>query len=842
MLRLPSRLLLLATLLVALWPLAVHADVSLVAVDGALVPGRPNRLLVVIHRDGRTITEALPAVAADPGRVEMAEGRIRDGVYGYHYLAPADASGQVTFTIGTGSGGIKRVHMPLSKLPEPVLEGPEYLDVVAGGDHEVLVTLQSDDVPAPQEVMAQLSEGEVLGVEAKEGELVIRAKLGAERFPRVAVLAVHDLRYPDHPPAWVPIRVVGRPRIPVRTEPGATVVLEVGKRSYGPFIADEQGVATASISAWPGEETAAVTITDLSGNAQRSTLNLARDHRPLLVHLNAPTRPSSAPIAPLYLAAFDAWGHAWKGGEPHCSVSPEGGGEIIAHDVGRYVLVPVPPEDEGYLDLRVDCEIPGTQANTRARLPMGEGIPDRLMLRVYPAALSADFPVAQVQVLLEDRIGERIAPDGVDVGADKGTVKLERVEGGALRGEYNGAAAGGSGADRIWASYHRGEGSGPVASLVVGHGGPRTVQTRTMLPVHGRALDALGRALEGIEVELSLGAMRTHAITDARGWASAELEVTEPESFAVLECRYRDRSARAPFLPGTPGPPIVLEQADLSTEIEVPISAGRVREVFIDTLPAVLHSGPSAVARVRVRLVDRHGNAVTDETVRVVADVGEVGSLRITADATYEAWYRPPSDLRAGTVQLSAHSQEGAVVGSTKLELLPRPLSWAAGLSGGFLSNFGSIHSGMIDLSVEGRVFDDLEWVLLRGSVSYYADRKTFLDEVTGQDITIRSTFIPVALSGSFRHEWGLNALSVGAGLVVLVYDGETRFGDLPGTGGTGVGGPGASLHAGFARRVALGELTVETRYLLISTNQGGYGYDGPVGGVAVLPGYRVLF
>jgi hypothetical protein len=840
--RIPPRFLLLATLLVALWSPWARAEVSLIAVDGALVPGRPNRLLVVLHREGNAVTEALPAVAADPGRVEMAEGRIRDGIYGYHYLAPADASGQVTFTIGTGSGGIKRVHMPLSALPEPVLTGPEFLDVVAGGESEVVVSLRGADIPAADEVRAQISEGEILGVEARDDELVVRAQIGAERYPRVALLAVHDLRYPDHPPAWIPLRVVGRPRIPVRTEPGASVVLEVGKRSYGPFVADEQGVATAVISAWPGEETAAVTITDPTGNAQRSTLNLARDHRPLLAHLSAPPRPSSSPTAPLYLAALDAWGKPWTGAPPRCSVSPQGGGELIAHDKGRYVLVPVPPEDESYLDLRVDCEIPGTQANTRARLPMGEGIPERLMLRIYPAALSADFPVAQVQVLLEDRIGERVAPDGVDVGADKGSVRLERIEGGALRGEYNGAAAGGSGSDRIWAHYNRGRGSGPVATVLVGHGLPRTVQTRTILPVHGRALDALGRPLEGVEVELALGSIRGSATTDGRGWASAELEVIEPAALAVLECRYRDRTARAPYLPGSPGPATKLDRADLDTEVEVPISAGRVREVFIDTLPAVLHSGPSAVARVRVRLVDRHGNAVTDETVRVVADVGEVGALRTTADATYEAWYRPPSDLRAGTVQLSAHSQEGAVVGSTKLELLPRPLTWAAGLSGGGISNLGSINSGILDLSVEGRVFDQLEWVLLRVSVSHYADRRVFLDETTGQSITIRNAFFPVAMSGSFRHEWGLNAFSVGAGLVVLFYDGEARFGDLPGTGGVGIGGPGVSLHSGYARRMAFGELTAELRYLLASTNQGGFGYDGPVGGVAVLPGYRVLF
>jgi hypothetical protein len=834
--------LILALTLALWWPAMASAEVSLVITDGALVPGRPNRITLVIHRDGQAITEALPAVAADPGRVEMAEGRLRDGVYAYHYIAPAEARGQVTFTIGTGSGGIKRIRHPLSSLPQPVLEGPAHLDVVVGSSKEFLVTLEGVDLPRPDEVATSISEGEVLGVEPVEGALVVRATLGPERYPRVVTLAVHDLRYPDHPPVWVPVRVVGRPRIPVRTEPGATVTLEVGKRSYGPFVADDEGVATAVVAAWPGEEIAAVSITDTSGNTQRSTLNLARENRPLLVHMTAPPRPAFAPVAPLFLAAFDPGGRPWNGAAPSCSISPQGGGEPVGYGPGRYVLVPAPPVDESYLDLRVDCTIPGTLARSRARIPMGEGIPDRLLLRVYPQALSADFPVAQLQVLLEDRLGERLPTDGVEVGADKGVVKVERVEGGALRGEYNGAAAGGSGGDRIWASYRRGPGQGSVSTVLVDAGAPREQQARSVLPVYGRALDAIGRPLEGVQLQLRLGEVVTTALTDARGWASAELEITAPEDLSILECRYRDRIARRPFLPRSPEPAVRPDQADLSASLEIPITAGRVREVFIDTLPAVLHSGPSAVARVRVRLVDRHGNAVTDETVRVVADVGEVGALRTTADATYEAWYRPPREMRAGTVQLSAFSQEGAVVGSTKLELLPRPLSKAAGLGVGLVSNLGSLTSPLLDLSMEGRFIPDLDWVLLRGTVSYFADHRVLEDAGTGETIRVRSSFFPLTLATTARHEKGLNAYTIGAGLVLLIYDGELRFGDQPGSGGIGLGGPGVAIHSGFSRRLGVGELGVEIRYILVSTRQGGFDYDGPVGGVAALPSYRVLF
>jgi hypothetical protein len=841
--RLPRALAILVITLLLLAPTGALADVTLVVPDGVLVPGRPNRLLVVLHRDGQAITEALPAVAADHGRVELAQGRIRDGVYSYLYLAPADASGSVNFTIGTGSGGIKRVRVPLARLPLPVLEGPAQIEVMAGEGATLQATFTGDDPPAPEEVVAHLSEGTVVEVALDgEGNLTVRAQLGPERYPRVALLGVHDLRYPDHPPAWVPVRVIGRPRIPVRTEPGASVTLSVGRRSYGPFVADERGVAMASIAAWPGEETATVAITDPSGNVQHSTLNLTRENQPLLDHMAAPARPGAgAPMAPVYLAALDPYGRPWLGASPRCTISPEGGGEIVPHGPGRYVLVPVPPQDEAFLDLRVDCSIPDSMASTHARLPMGEGIPDHLLLRLYPSALSADFPVAQVQVLLEDRLGERIDASEVEVGAKLGSVSVDRVEGGALRGEYNGAEAGGVGADLVWARFQRPAGSGPVSLVRVGHGAPRDVAGTTVLPVHGRALDARGRPLEGVALTLSLGERSTIAYTDARGWASAELEAPSG-AMSVLECRYRDRRAREPYLPSSPGGPLDLGLPDLRAEVEVPITAGRVREVFIDTMPAVLHSGPSAVARVRVRLVDRHGNAVTDETIRVTADVGEVGALRVTADGTYEAWYRPPPELRAGTVQLKAHSQEGAVVGATKLELLPKPLSKAATLSLGALSNLGGIHSPLLELNVEARLFEEPGWVLLRGSLGYYYDRQVVLDELTGEEISFYTSFFPATLAASMRHERGLSSFSIGAGLVLLTYSTESRFGDSPGTAGMGLGGPGLSLHSGIARRIGIGELCLEGRYILVSTRAGGFDYDGPVGGIALLPGYRVLF
>ncbi|MFH1469373.1 MAG: hypothetical protein ABIO70_33620 [Pseudomonadota bacterium] len=830
-------------LLALLLPARALADATIVLPDGDLLPGRANRLMVVLHHGGLPVTEATPTVAAEPGRVEPLEGRLGAGLYAYRYLAPPDLTGQVTFTIGTGAGGIKRIHLPVARLPRAPFRGPDHLDLLAGAQRELVFLLEGEDLPPPALVEVETSEGQVQGVELVEGGLQVKVLLGEERFPRVAVVAVRDRRYTESPPVWVPVRLIGRPRIPVRTEPGAVVDIDVGGRHYGPFKAGEDGLANASISVWPGEDVAAVRITDATGNVQHSTLNIGREERPLLLLTGGQEYLPGTRAPPVFLAAFDARGLPWDGPDPRCGVAPEGGGEVVKHAPGRYVIVPTPPERGRFLDLRLECTLPGTLVATRVRLPMGEGIPDHLQLRVYPSALSADFPVAQLQVLLEDRTGERVQPVGVEVSAQRGEVHLEMMEGGALRGEYNGALASPQGSDRIIARYDRPLGDGPVARLRVGHGAPGLAQGAVGLPVYGRALDGQGKPLAGVELELRAGEAMASALTGDRGWAQAVLPIAIPGELTVLECRCRSLVARAPFFPGSPGDLTDLRNPDLEQSVEIPISAGRVREVFIDTSPAVLYAGPSAVARVRVRLVDRQGNAVTDESIRVIADVGEVGPLRATADATYEAWYRPPPELRSGTVQISAIGQQGAAVGSTRIQLSPRPLSWALGLSGGVLSNFGAVTSPLASVTAEGRPFPRTAWVLARTSLCFYEDRKSILDDATGETIRVTTRFLPIVIGGSVRLERGLDALSFGAGVVGLVYHTDLRFADQPSAGGAGFGGPGAQLHVEYGRRVGIiGELTAGVRYLLVTTRRGPLSYGGPVGGLAATGGYRVLF
>lgn len=818
---------------------AAHAAVVLLTPDGPLLPGQENHLVVVLHHEGRTLTETVPALGAKPGDVYPAEGRVRDGVYAYRYVAPPELPPHVVFTVGTGGGGITRISLPTAPIPEPLLQGPRGgLDVRAGGERTVEIPFSAEDLPFPEQIQLTATEGTVGIARREEDELVVRFTPGEERFPRVAVVGIRDRRYPGTPPTWIPVRVWGHPRIPVKTEPGALVTLEVGGRSFGPFEADAGGRAVARIPVPPGEETARVHIEDALGNVQQTTLNLVRESTPTLAWMAEPVRAGGSMPAMLHLAAFDPSGQPWRGDPPRCRMSPGGHVEPVMVGPGRYRVAPTRADAEDFLDLKATCVLPDAGARVQTRLPVGEGVPHRLVLRVYPEALSADFPVGQVQVFLEDRQGDRLPPHNIELGADHGTLEMEGKEARSLRAEYNGAAAASYGEDRLWARYLLPEGNGIPHRLQVAHGAVTT--DRTSLVVYGRATDAAGRPLSGVVLMLDAGGTARGATTNERGWAEALVPYDPEAEVLLLRARSGSLVHRWPYLPQDPGPAADIDAPDLKAVLKVPITAGRVREVFLSTDPSVVQTNPAESSRVTVRLVDRDGNAVRDKSLEVRASQGEVTRLKTRADGTYEAWFHPPAGLLSGTVTLTATGREGAFAASTDIQLEPRPLSYAAGLGIGGLHNLGAISSILGELFVEARTPLLRRRLVLRLSGSAFGDTQ----ELDDGNVTTDTTWYPVTLSALVRQERGLRTSWVGAGFLGLGYHHHIDYGGQVAdeVDDTGITGPGVALFGGLGLRFALGELGLEFRYLQLPSDFGVVKYEGNVGGLAPRLQYRILF
>jgi hypothetical protein len=820
-------------------PVAV-AEVLLVAPDGAPLPGAEVELLVVLHREGKAVIESPPTLSAERGAV-VSLGAVSPGVYRYRYRTPGQGEPDVAFTIGTGSGGLVRTTLRLAPRPDSGFTlGPGRLAMRAGRTDTISFELKGEALPHPSDVVTAVSEGRVEGVYEMKDGLLVEFRPSAARFPRTVIVGVRNDRRPGAPPLWVPIRLVAHPKIPVTTEPGAVVRMQIRGRDYGPYFADDSGKAMATPDVYPGEYSASVSIEDASGNRQQTTLSLGGEAQPIVVGLAE--RYGQTPGAPpvVHLAVFNASGTPWTGSPPVCRISS--GGTVGVHGTtpGRFELRPVAPEEEEFLDLGLGCELAGGEAKWQTRVPVGRGFPQRLRLRVYPEFLSADFPVAQVRALLEDRTGERLSPVGVVLSASVGEVAPSPVDALALAGEYNGAAAAAAGEDEIYARFVLPSGGGPTARLVVGV--CDLEPDRDLVTVCARALGRDGLPVGNTAMTMSLGERSVSLTTNERGWATADFELDGASGLVWISARSADCARKLPYFPGQAGPLLQADRPDLSARQTVRITTGRIREVFISADPSVLAATPGATSRLRIKLVDRGGQLVRDDSLKVTVTAGVIESLKAAADGSITALFRPPASMQSDSVKVSATAQEGAIAASTEIVIVPRPYRRAIGVGLGGMTNFTGIGSPtlQVDFDVHPKTFP--EPLLLRASLSAYGDDQTIEDVATGETVVVTSRFVPMVLGAVLRQEERARAVWIGTGLAGLFYQMTARFGDDSSTRGMGFSIPGVVMMAGVGTRVGSGEFGMEGRYLFASTPPGDLSFVGGVGGLSIVASYRVVF
>ncbi len=829
-----------ALFLLCLHPRATMAEVMLLSPDGPLQPGAEQEILIVLHDHGLALDEPPPDLLPDSGEIVTATQKLGTGLYSFRFRPSADASDRVEFTLNTDSGTTRISSLPVASIARATLMGPDRVDVVAGSENDVTLLFKGEDLPEPQQLKIVLTEGEVKDISSGPSGLSVTIRMGSERYPRMALLGVWDSRKLDRAPEWVPVFISGRPVIPIRTEPSARVWLTVGKRHYGPFQADQQGIAQARLTVKPGEETASVRILDNLGNEQQTTLTLTGDPKPVMALLAEPPRPPGTRAAPVYLAALDSRGRPWSGPLPVCQATPGGFLPVVTMEAGSYRVSPSSPSAAEYLDVKLRCELTDTVTANSVRIPIGEGVPRRLTLRLYPDQLSADFPVAQVQAILEDWRGERMDPRHIELKAELGSISVDSVKNRSLHAEYQGSRAVARGGDIIKASLDLDPGNGPPAALQVFP--QRAGQDSLRLGILGRALDYLGRPLQGVEMTLTIGSASAKVLSDSRGWGQASLPLEASGELIVLENRAGGLVRRTPYLENAGIRTHSTLDPDLEATVHVPISAGLVREVFITTTPSTLYSGPAAAAKVTVRLVDKHGNTVTDEGVKVSTTAGRVGTLHPRADGTYQGWYWPPASMKTGTIRITASGRESTFAATTEIKLLPRPMNRNMGIGLGAITNLGSIHSPLVELSLEQRTPFFNRRLLFRLAAMAYSDKDTVEDNSTANDISVRTTFNPFYAGLLARQEHGLRSSWIGAAMALVMYRTETDFNDPELVRGTGIGGPGIVLFGGLGWRLGVGELGLELRYLQVSTSSGAVEYAGGIGGLVALPTYRILF
>ncbi len=808
---------------------ATAAQAMLFAPGGDPVPGLSSELHLVVWADGGQPLAAPPTLEVGDAKVRLLPGDTA-GLWTGVYLPPPEATGVVAAQVRLATGERLPTSLKLGQLARGGLAAPGVID----GQVSALVRLrvEGDVLPPVADLRVSSPEGHVRSIERVAGGIEVTWEPGASRTPRVVPLGFRDGRRQDASPVWTAVRLSARPPITIRSEPGAEVTVTVAGRVYGPVTAGEDGLAELVVDVAPGETSGLAELRDEAGNVQRVAITPVQDARPALGAMPLGELRPDVPLPPVALAAWDARGRPWRGPAPSCRSAVADTVRIVEASAGRWLAV-LPALAEVDFDVRLDCSLEGGAAHASPRLELASGMPRRVVVQVFPNTLSADFPVAQVQAYLEDSRGERQAAVGLSLTADRGEIVEVEQRGHVVRGEYRGAA--GFVEDRVWATWVSEPGSGPPAACVLG--AQRLVDG---VRADARVVDAAGRGMEGVAVTLRLAGSEQELVTGPRGFVSAEL--ARPQGPALLEAVVGGVTQRLALLPWDVLRPLDPQGADLSASEALSIEAGRVSKVFISAEPSPLYAGSGQTARVEVRLLDRAGIPVVDQSLRLSASGGALTEPVMQDDGTFVARWTPPPGLTSGRVLLSASDERGSFSGSTSVDVAPRPLKRAAALTAGYLGGFSEIQAPYVGLDLAWRVDLLDEHVVVRVTLGAWEDRATVDDAARDATVSLRLDSFLVAPTALYRWEEGLWARWAGAGVAVSPYLLEARFDTDAPLRGSGFHRPGGLVVFGTGYRLWGGEVLGELRAIGIGAGTSEVGYDGQVGGLSAVLGYRVLY
>jgi hypothetical protein len=218
-----------------------------------------------------------------------------------------------------------------------------------------------------------------------------------------------------------------------------------------------------------------------------------------------------------------------------------------------------------------------------------------------------------------------------------------------------------------------------------------------------------------------------------------------------------------------------------------------------------------------------------------------VSEARRRQDGTWEALFTPPASVPYATVLISATSADDSFPeATTELELIPRTVRYAPGLTGGYLIGRRGFGSPWVGAEVDMRLPWGGERLFGRLGIGLYGEQASLQDltDVVVLDLDV----IPITLGMLSREVRGRYSGWVGAHVIVAPFLLQTRFGDSVGTGGPGIAGPGIGLFSGVGVRMRAGEPQLQLAYHFLTMEGADTGWDGPIGGLALTAGYKLLY
>jgi len=798
-----------------------------VAQNGLLQPGIPAPVEFLLLEEQVVFEGLLERAETQGGRVFNLQ---RTAGLPWTALVQAEPGAKaVTLVLTTEDGRQVQLGFPVEAPNSLAFDVPKRVEGIAGQSNPILIPLSGPSELGPEDVEAWISEGRIQSIEQGENGVVLSVLPSEARQPHMALVGIRDLTRPQSLPAWVPVRLRARPPVTVRTEPGSTLLIEMGGRRFGPHRAGSGGVASAKVDVYPGEQTATAFLSDKLGNTQKTTITIASAPDPVLGLFVDGTLSPGAVAPRIYLKAVAGPGGSWKGAAPKCNAA--GGDALEIAEVGDSAWVALLSESatRASFDLRVDCQMCDQQQSVQ--VPVQRGSPHRVVLQVYPKVLSSDFPVAQLQAFLEDAAGDRIGADGIVLSAQEGVLLLEETQEGRARANYQGSPA--QTQDTVHARFNRKRGSGAVHEIQTGWR-----LSGDWMDFSARVLDRDGRPLTERSIHVGLGEQEFSALSNERGWVEGRFRA--PSGPAQLNAK-SDLVQSSRLIPKGGSYWLDPAKSDLEAIETLVFQAGRISQVFISVEPTVLYGEPGAFADVHVRLLDRGGRTVQGESIVVRSDRGLVEAPRPLADGSFVARVYPPQGMVTGELVLSAEGGEGHFTAATTLAIVPRPQRFGIGLAAGYIQGLRGVSGPVLSVDLESQV--DLLGGLfqIRGGLMNWRDHAVVTDSARNQEVEIQLDNFGLGLHLIARKEQADRSNWVGVGGMLTPFRQTVRFEGQPLIGGWGLHRPGVVFTGGTAIRALSGELSGELRWVGLNGQTGDFGYEGSVGGMAILLGYRVI-
>lgn len=812
---------------------ALGGPLQVAVEDEALLPGRASIVELAIEGAG---APSEWTVGVQGGKHEVVGAR---GPVARVLLRPDEGIDAVVLSVKAPEG-VFEATVPVQPEPSPtlrVLPASGYVD-----GEPVRLRVRGD--VEPRQVQVVLGEGRVLVVEPVEGGVDVVVEPARDPYAREIPFGIRDLRSQGSPPAWGVITLRARPVVPVRTAPGTKVTLTLGRRTYGPVVVPASGEVQLSVVQEPDDRVARLTIETPDGDVTRRSYPLSSGRSPPVLAFVDGAWLAGAPAPSVWLRLpveeADA-GVACQGPAiPASEAIPVGEPGV------RRVVLPLRPPADAW-EIRMRC-VSSRGSEVTFAVPAAEGIPSGLRVRVWPEVLSADLPVADVAVTLENALGERVESRGrVDIRARHGEVVPVQRAGAGLRAEYRGHVVSEVGEDVLTVAWYSPPGEAPVSGLSVASAGQ---DGDGVARVHVRALDALQRPVP--EVVLGVGplgeAPSAEAVSDETGWATFPLPASEGAVRRIrlwAEGRPRGEALVVTDMadPGGPGAP------DLLARVPVQVDPGRVAEVALDVDEEAAIPGARRGVAVTARFLDRNGLPARDPRPTLIAEEGSVGPAEVKEDGTVSWTWRPAPGLRPRRVSLVARSESLDLEDEVEVRVAPREVWRWVGVGFGVHTNFGRITSPRTLLELGWRLrFGAQErrgggepGLVIGGAVSWYGVSTT-VGVLSQEDGLLKMNLVPITLHLAYRHSWPLHAVWLGGGLVVAPWVGSSRVGGVLTARESGLLTPGIEGSIGYAARVPGGELGLKIGVSSLTSPGSPASLRGWVGGVAAGVVYRVAY